>query len=370
MRVIFAGGGTGGHLFPGIAVAEALRRRFGDAEIRFVGSRKRIEVGILASAGYELVSIPAAPFSKNPWRWPGFAVRSLAAYHQSLRLVRGLGADLVVALGGYAAYWPALAAKGRRIPVVALEQNVIPGKAGRRIAGWAYATCVQFPGSAEHFRPKANVVVTGNPVRREVRETTREQGRARLGLSEKERVVLVVGGSQGSHAINELVVEALGKLARIEGHFLIHQTGKSDYSRVEGAYQAAGVRGLVGAFFDEMPAHLAAADVVVGRAGATGIAEICVRGLPSILIPYPHAAEAHQEANARELASRGAAVVLDERKTTSEEFFRELEKLLGDPGRMRRMSEAARALGIGDAAERVVEICAQAVCAGRGGGER
>ena len=361
MQFLFAGGGTGGHLFPGLALARELRRRYPDSHSRFVASRRKLETHIVSRSGFPFVSIPAIPLPRAPWRWPVFALCSLAAYRQSARLIRALDVDLVVALGGYAAYWPALAAKAAGVPVVVLEQNVIPGKANRRIARWACAACVQFPDSRDLFPKDANVVVTGNPLRPEILSLSRQEGRRHYNIPEHAAVLLILGGSQGATAINSLVVDALRDLACIENLFVIHQTGPQDQLRVRAAYQAAGPRAMVRPFFHELPWALAAADLVVARAGATGIAEICARGLPSVLIPFPAATDDHQHANALQLESLGAAVLLDQHETDGACLVDTIKNILGDPDRMRKMSAGAQQLAVGNAAERVADICADAL---------
>jgi len=361
MHLLFAGGGTGGHLFPGLALARELRRRYPDSHSRFIGSRRKLEISIVSKSGFPFVSIPAVPFPKAPWRWPAFALCSLASYRQSARIIRALDVDLVIALGGYAAYWPALAAKYARVPVVVLEQNVIPGRANRRIARWACAACVQFPDSQKLFPKEANIVLTGNPIRQEIFTLSRQDGRRHYNIPENATVLLILGGSQGAAAINSLVVGALRQLARIDRLFVIHQTGSQDQSRVRAAYQVAGPPAMVRPYFHELPWALAAADLVVARAGATSIAEICARGLPSILIPFPAATEDHQRANARQLEALGAAVLLDQHETGSRRLFETIKNILGDPDRMRRMSDAAKKLAADDAVERVADICADAL---------
>jgi len=357
MHVVFAGGGTGGHLYPGIAVADALRRRHPKCSVRFIGSSRSLEAEILKRAGCEAVSIPARPFTRLPWKWPSFALCSAAAYRQSARILRALDVGLLVALGGYTAYWPARAARARSIPVVVLEQNAIPGKANRRIARWAKAVCVQFADSADAFPKGANVITTGNPIRREVVELSRDEGRRRLGIADDAKVLLVVGGSQGADAVNELMVGMARDLAQMNGLFVIHQTGKSHQARVRSAYQVARVTGKAQAFFHDLPSALSAADLVVSRAGATSIAEFCARGLPSILIPFPHAAENHQSANAQALASHDAAVLVEQADVDREDFRKLLLDLLQDDARLAKMGNNARRLGAPDALDNVIAVC-------------
>lgn len=361
MHVVFAGGGTGGHLYPGIAVADELRRRHPDCSVQFIGSSRSLEAEILKRADCSAMSIPARPFTKLPWKWPAFALCSAAAYRQSMRILRALDVDLLVALGGYTAYWPARAARARNIPVVVLEQNAVPGKANRRIARWAKAVCVQFPDSATAFPKGANVLTTGNPVRREIVQQTADEGRRRFGIAPDAKVLLVVGGSQGAIAVNELLVGMARKLAQTKGLVVIHQTGKSDQARISSAYQVAGLTATVQAFFHDLPCALSAADLVVSRAGATSIAEFCARGLPSVLIPFPHAADNHQRANAQTLASHDAAAVFDQAGLDREAFGTLLLELLHDDARLTEMGACARRLGAPDALDNVVAVCEDAM---------
>ena len=361
MHIVLAGGGTGGHLYPGIAVADELRRRHPDCAVRFVGSSRSLEAEILKRARCDAVSIPARPFTKLPWKWPSFALCSAAAYRQSVRILRAFDVDLLVALGGYTAYWPARAARARGVPVVVLEQNAVPGRANRRIARWAKAVCVQFPDSADAFPKGANVVTTGNPVRPEVVQLGRNEGRKRFAIAREAKVLLVVGGSQGAGAVNELMVGMARELARMKGLFVIHQTGKSDQARVRSAYQVAGVSGRAQAFFHDLPSALSAADLVVSRAGATSIAEFCARGLPSVLIPFPYAADNHQSANAKALASHDAAVVVEQAGLDREAFRTLVVELLQDEARLAKMGDNARRLGAPDALDKVVAVCEDAM---------
>lgn len=360
-RVLIAGGGTGGHLFPGIAVADELVRRFG-TEVRFVGSTHGIERTAVPRAGYVVELLPMRGLRREgiggllraAWRIPASVVAAL-------RLVGAFRPELVVGVGGYASFPAVLAAFLRRVPVVLLEQNASPGAATRALAPLARCVCVSFPQTKELLGSRA--VVTGNPVRGGAATAAAaapdEPGRDASGRPVR---ILVFGGSAGAHRLNEVVPAALAAVGRpLE---IVHQTGVNDRDEVERAYGALGVAASVHAFIDDMVAEYRRADLVVCRAGATTIAELTALGVAAILVPFPFAAGDHQRLNGQALVDAGAAWMILDRELSPERLAETVRGALADPAALAETRRRARALGHPDATERVLDACVRAAGGG------
>lgn len=353
--VIYAGGGTGGHLFPGLAVAECLARKRPELRQLFLTGRRPTERNILANFGYERVEMFAPRAPCRVWQYPAFAVRFAFAWLRCRRLLRRNNVVAVIGLGGYASA-PMVTACAGRCPVVLLEQNTIVGRANKFLSRLADVVVVAWARSRECFGPDVDVRHLGNPVRSAIADVTRKDALDRLGLSEVRQTVLVWGGSQGAHAINEAVVDGLGVLKEVRDRVqFVHQTGPEDESAVKKAYDRAGLPAHASAFMDA-PTAYSAADLFVGRAGATTLAEVCIVGLPMILVPYPHAAAGHQDLNARVTQRAGAAVVIDQSELTGERLADAIGELLTDPDRRAKMTAAAKSMARPQAVENVAEL--------------
>jgi UDP-N-acetylglucosamine--N-acetylmuramyl-(pentapeptide) pyrophosphoryl-undecaprenol N-acetylglucosamine transferase len=353
-RVIVAGGGTGGHLYPGLALAETLEGR--GLGVVFIGTAGGIEARAVPAAGYRLRLITGRQLRGGG---VGRAAAGLAALGrgtaQAFGLLGELRPDLVVGVGGYASVAAVLAARLRRLPTVLLEQNVVPGAATRLLARFADRVCVGFAESLAAL-PRGRGVHTGNPVRAAVLRAADRPPHPRLGL-------LVFGGSAGARRVNEAILAALPHLGPLGRAIdVIHQTGAADLAAVRERYAGLGLGARVEPFLDDMGAAYAAADVVLARAGATSCAELTAVGLPSVLVPYPYAADDHQRRNAEVLAAAGAAEVIADRDLEGERLAAALRRLLEDGARRAAMAAAARALGRPDAAARVADECL-ALCA-------
>ena len=347
--VVIAGGGTGGHLFPGLAVAEALTGR--GLGVTFVGTAGGIEVREVPAAGYPLRLVPGQQLRGGGG---ARAIRGVGATFRGVRharaLLRELAPRLVVGVGGYASVAVVLAARLGRIPAVLLEQNVVPGAANRMLGRFTSRICLGFAEAASYF-PAGRSVHTGNPIRRGILAAGPRRPSSRRGL-------LVVGGSQGAHRLNEAMTSAAALLgADLEGVDLVHQTGVTDRDAVAARYAALGMDARVEAFLGDMGPVYAATDVVLGRAGAMTCAELTAVGLPAILVPYPFAADDHQRHNAEVLVRAGAAMMILDRDLDGERLATALRSLLGDADRHAAMATAARALGRPQAAERVAAEC-------------
>jgi len=357
MRMLIAGGGTGGHLFPGVAIAEELRAREPDAPVRFVGTQRGIEARVLPDLGWELKTIDVSGLKTVGALG---AIRGLfrlpRALWQARRELKAWRPDVVIGVGGYASGPVVLMARLRGIPTAICEQNSIPGLTNKILGRVARAVFLSFEESRRFFRPK-KVILSGNPVRRDLLQrllaSTAAQADAALH-------VLVCGGSQGAVAVNELASAALIALAKEAKLVIVHQTGEKDLAATRERYAAGGVTAECHAFIKDMAAAYQRADVIIGRAGATTVAELAIAGKPAIFIPYPFAADNHQEINAREMAEAGAALMFRQSELTAPALAEALRGLL-DPARRATMGAAMKALAKPRAAAAVIDWAEQMV---------
>jgi UDP-N-acetylglucosamine--N-acetylmuramyl-(pentapeptide) pyrophosphoryl-undecaprenol N-acetylglucosamine transferase len=349
IRLLLAASGTGGHLFPGIAVAEAARRGVG-AEVLFVGTAGGMEKEVIPRLGFPLRLIPAEQLRGRSWWGVARALwAALRGVKAAWRVVREFAPDLIFSIGGYASGPIVLAGWVRRVPCVLLEPNVIPGLTNRLLGRFATRVCVGFPRTAHSF-PPLKAVYTGNPVRW---SGPAPQGQAPPAAGEF--TLLIFGGSAGARRLNQILPQAL---ARVGGDLrVIHQTGKADYAEVKAAYDRLGIAATVTPFIDNMHEVYTAADLVVCRAGATTLAELTTLGKPAILIPYPYAVDDHQRANAEVLVEAGAAHMLLDAELTPERVSRVLHDLTTNHQQLDAMARAAAALGRPDATAAVVREC-------------
>jgi len=355
---LLAGGGTGGHLFPGIAVAEALLEREPNARILFVGSDREIEVKILAATNYEHLSIPAMSLSGAVRRPVRFLQRSMAAIRTVGRFIEERTPDVVIGCGGFASAAPVLAARRRGIPFVLLEQNVIPGRSTRWLSRLGGRVCLSFESTRERLPRSVETILTGNPVRRAIGDlacTSDAEPPSTAGHNQ----LLVLGGSQGARAINDMLIAFVEEHPEaLHAWRIVHQTGAADDKRVRRHYESQGINAEVGAFFDDMPQRYRHSTLAVARAGATTLAELACAGLPAILVPYPHAADNHQWHNAAFFADAGAAVIVEQETTgrCNETFQMALRALLAVDDLRTFMRKDMAQLARPDAAGSVVNV--------------
>ncbi len=367
LGLLLCGGGTGGHLFPGIAVAEELRRQQPGSRLLFAVTGRELELDLLRRSGIEAAVVPSAPVKG---RSAADRLRGLRTVWQGIRVARRLlrrfRPDVVLGVGGYAAVPVMFAARLCRVPCCLHEQNALPGLANRLLARVAVRVFLSLPDEGGRF-PPAKVVLTGNPVRRAI-VAAGERSPAPLA-GERSPHLLVLGGSQGARRVNELVVSGLEAVANRlpAGLEVTHQTGARDEERVRAAYRRLGIKAEVRAFFDDMAALYGRADLVVARAGATTLAELAVTGRPALLIPYPHAADDHQARNAEVMVARGAARMMREEGLAAVSLGRELASLIHDRPLLCRMGDAARTLGRPAAAAAIVGQLNDVVASRRGG---
>jgi UDP-N-acetylglucosamine--N-acetylmuramyl-(pentapeptide) pyrophosphoryl-undecaprenol N-acetylglucosamine transferase len=352
MRVLIAAGGTGGHIYPGIAVANEVMRRDAKSEVRFVGTARGLETRLVPQAGFELSLIESAGL-KNV----GLVARMRGllllpkSFFAARRLIREFRPDVVVGAGGYVTGSVLLTAALMRIPTLVMESNALPGFTNRRLARFVNRAAVAFEAALPYFRGKG--VVIGNPVRREFFDIPpKKRDATRFSL-------LVFGGSQGARAINEAMVAALPHLeAERDVLKITHQTGEADFEKVSAGYRDAGwnERADVRRYIDDMVAEFALADLIVSRAGATTSAELVAAGKAAIMIPFPQAADDHQRKNAEALEAAGAAHMILQKDLTGERLATEINALTKAPDELTKMEAESRKLARGDAAVAAVNL--------------
>lgn len=368
MRVLIAGGGTGGHIYPALTIGKALLEK--GADVVFAGTEKGLEKEIIPREGFDLQFISVDYFPRRlSWRLVRSIFIAAKGVGDAISLVRRLSPDICVGTGGYVAGPVVLAAALLGIPTVVQEQNALPGLTNRILVHFVDKVALGYEAAAHSFRRRDKLVFTGNPIRPEIVAMTRQRGAARLRLDPAKRLVLVTGASQGARSINQAILEAFPKFRRLDAQFLVvagtagyealiagieRQTTES-HPFLDGQGRAFGNVMVVPYLYD-MPAALAASDLVVGRAGALSIAEVTARGLPAILVPYPHAAENHQEKNARVLEAAGAARVILDRDLSADTLYDEIASLLNHEERLRDMAKASRRLGKPDAVWEIVAL--------------
>lgn len=350
MRVLIAGGGTGGHVIPALAIAQKLRELY-SADVQFVGTARGIETRLVPNAGYALHLIDVGQLNRVSL---AMRLKTLTALPMSIlaavRLLRSLKPDIVLGVGGYASGPAAIAAVLLRTPLVLFEPNVVPGFVNRRVARFAAAAAVHFEETGAWFR---RYEVTGVPVRE-----------AFFNLPEpipgKAPTLLLFGGSQGARALNRALVGALPELRRqLPNLQIIHQTGQRDYDEISARYAELGIPAEVSAFIDDMPRTFAAADVIVCRSGASTVAEVAAAAKAAIFVPLPTAADDHQLRNAESLDKRNAAILIHERDLTPERLSDAVVQMFADGEQLKRIGQAARALAHRDAAAHIARILAE-----------
>jgi len=366
LHVVFAGGATAGHLMPGLAVAEVLRRWLPQVRLTFMLTGKPLERRLLAREGFAWKKINAAPWSASGWGALRCAASMLLGYRQAACFLRREQGCLVVSLGGYTAAPGALAAVRLGIPLVVLEQNAIPGRTTRAFAARARAVCLAMPEAAAHLPARCRVHLTGNPLRAgflcaraEAAEARRTDSGAQRRSARPARLV-VLGGSNGASWLNEHLPNVLAPHRRLlDGWQILHQTGAGHEQATRRAYADCGLEAQVVSFVDDMPAVLRGAELAICRAGATTLSELAAMGVPAVLIPYPHAADDHQLRNAQAFARAGAAVVVDQRDAPGSvegRLSETLSRLLAEPETRRRMARAMARQARPDATRTVARL--------------
>ncbi len=356
-RIILSGGGTGGHIYPAVAVAEALKRRFGDeVELLFVGAEGKMEMEKVPALGYNIVGLPTAGLQRRltllNLALPFKVAKSIS---KAKRVIREFKADIVVGFGGYASAPVLWAAQRMGVPTLIQEQNSYAGVTNKILSRRARKICVAYDGM-ERFFPADRIVMTGNPLRGSFSSATssvRSEGLAHYGLTDEKPVVLVVGGSLGTRTLNEMMKRWIAEQNGKPNVQVIWQTGKFYEREMQEFFAAHPTEGVwQGAFINRMDLAYAAADLVISRSGACTVSELCLVGCPTLFVPSPNVAEDHQTKNAMALVDKGAAEIVRDTEAV-EKAMKRAEELLADKERMATLRKNIAALGIGDSADRV-----------------
>ena len=363
MRILLAGGGTGGHIYPALAIAERLKDLHPECEILYVGTQKGLENRIVPQRGvpFQTIAVEGLPRKISPALVKAVG-RAFGGCMDARKIVKRFQPDLVIGTGGYVCGPVVLSAHLAGVPAMIHEQNAFPGVTNKILARFVDKIMVNFKASEKYFVHKERICVTGLPVRQEVLRTNRQEGLDYFGFSADKNTLLISGGSRGARSINRAMAKAYPQLLKESGLQILHLTGAVDYEDTLQAIAAENIdlndypQLLVKPYLDEMQYGLAAADFVVGRAGATFLAEITACGLPGILIPYPYAAENHQEYNAKALADQNAAVMILDKELTGNLLCQNIINIHRQPELRTQMAVNAQNAGKRDALDEIVRL--------------
>ena len=357
MKVMIAGGGTGGHLFPGLALAEEFKKRDAGTEVVFVGTEHGIEARIIPREGYPIRFLRAEGIvGKSFMKKMKATLKTAVSILDARKILGTVVPDIVIGVGGYASGAIVLMASLRSIPTLIHEQNSVPGTTNRILGRFVDRVCVTYQESMPVF-PMGKTFLTGNPIRMNILKGDRESASRLFSLDKDLFTVFIFGGSSGAGSINRVMVDALNHLGDLRDSIqFLHQTGEKDFQGIREAYRKAGMKGTVAPFIYQMAEAYAAADVVISRAGATTLAELTALGKPAILVPYPHAAGRHQEFNAMKLREMGAAHVMLDHEMSGELMAQQIRAMREDGRGLKEMQKASRGLGTPDACGRIVDI--------------
>lgn len=371
MKIIVSGGGTGGHIYPALTLIRALEKEVPALDVLYVGTHAGLEADIITKEGIPFETVDLQGFKRslspaNLWR----AARAVKGVGRAMGIVRKFQPDVVIGTGGYVCGPVLMAAGLLGIPSLIQEQNVIPGITNKILARFVDKIATGYQEADKYF-PAAKVIFTGNPIRAEVMEPRQENAYEAFGLRPGRKTVLVSGGSRGARSINRAMVEVLKHYAGRDDMQILHATGKDEYEDIMNRARSSGMdlaradNLRVEPYLYDMPKAMSIADLAVFRAGATGLAELTAKGIPAILIPYPYAAENHQEYNARAVEKAGAARVILNKEISPEILIEAIDSLLADEGRLHRMAAASRALGRPRAADVITGLIIELARSGR-----
>jgi len=359
MRIIFAGGGTGGHIYPALAIAKLIKENMKDAEIIFVGTEKGLEMSLVPKEGFKLRTITVSGFKRKISKELLKTMKDLfCGLKEARKIIDEFKPDVVVGTGGYVCGPVLLIAALKGIPTLIHEQNVIPGFTNRILSYFVDKIAVSFEETKQYFHNKNKVIVTGNPIRKEILEKNKRESRTLLGFHFKKPLVLIVGGSRGAEKINQTVMEIIRR-GHEKSYQMVVITGEKHYSNFVNELTRSGIdlNNLedirIIPFAYNMPDYLSAADLIVCRAGAITVAEVTAIGLPSIIIPSPYVADNHQEYNARLLEKNNASIVILEKDLSSDLLEDVILRVIRDESLLQSMSRNALNLGIRDAADKI-----------------
>jgi UDP-N-acetylglucosamine--N-acetylmuramyl-(pentapeptide) pyrophosphoryl-undecaprenol N-acetylglucosamine transferase len=356
----FAGGGTGGHIYPSIAVAEHIVKFEPTAKIHFFISERSIDEQILSKTGFEYSALPARGFSIWPGKLIGFCTSFSKSYGIAKRAIAECKSAVVIGVGGFIAAPACFAAHKLKVPVVLLNVDIVPGRANKIIGRWANEIFLQFEDTRQYFsKRKASINVVGCPLRSGFENPEPDKIRSELGFDENKKTLLITGASSGSENINRTVCSLLEKLGVFADDWqIVHLTGTANYDKARQKYAEAKIGHKVLSYFDDMPSLLAASDLVIGRSGAVSVAEYAAASVPSICMPYPYHKDKHQYLNAGKLVEAGAAVIVDDLPDQEERqgwLWEELKELMKDETRLQEMQQACKSIARLDASLKITE---------------
>lgn len=365
MKVILSGGGTGGHIYPALTIADQIKKQRPDAQIVFVGTRQGLEKNIIPRYGYPLRFIEIAGFRRS---LSLDTLRSFAKLFTGLaganRLISEIKPDLVIGTGGYVCGPVVFLAALRGIPTAIQEQNAMPGVTNKILARVVKKVFLGYREAEKYFGGKSRKIYTGNPIRSDILSNKREDAVKAFGLDPEKKTILVSGGSRGAQSINKAMLYVENALSGRHDVQVLHATGEANYEAYMKELTKKGELDdniIVKPYLHDMPVALAAADLAVFRAGAIGLAELTAKGIPSVLIPYPYATANHQEFNARAVEAAGAAKVILDKELTGEKLLEEIEHLLIRSEELQKMKKAAKSLGKPSAAKDIAQQALQLV---------
>ena len=355
MKVIFAGGGTGGHLMAGLSIAEEISSRSPDTSIVFFCTDLKKEAGYIENSGYEINQIRARKLTSFR-HLPSFVFISTVGIVCSLFHIARIKPDVIVGLGGFGSVLPVVAAYMCRIPIVLIEQNSIPGRANLALARWADIILCHWENTAERFKKVKSISVTGIPVRKDIVKHKTATAYKTFGLACQGKTLLIMGGSQGAQTINKVLLQCVPKIKKLIPELqIIHLTGKLGYNEVKIGYENMGIKAFVSEYFEDMGLVYGTADLVICRSGANTISEITEVGVPAILIPYPYATDNHQYWNAYELAKNGGAYIVKQEELNPEKMVELVVRFLTNYEKLHKMGTLNKSLSKPFAASRVVD---------------
>lgn len=362
MRIIVSGGGTGGHIYPAVTLIRTLQRLQPGSEVLYVGTQTGLEADIIPKEGLPFQTVDICGLERKlSLKNLHTAGKALCGVWRARRIIQDFVPDVVIGTGGYVCGPVLLAASLLGVPTMIQEQNVFAGITNKLLGKFVAKVALGYREAAAHF-PAGKTVFTGNPIRAEVMSAKREESLREFGFDAGKLTVLVSGGSRGARSINRAMLEVHRHFSGNKALQLLHVTGKNEYNDIVGKMHKQGINSdgsgniIIKPYLYDMPKALAIADLAVFRAGAVGLAELMARGIPSILIPYPHAAENHQEYNALAMQKNGAALVIHDQALSGQALIEKIEMLLSDRTKLEAMAAASRAMGRPDAAETIAAL--------------
>ena len=363
MRVLVTGGGTGGHIYPALAVAQSILKKYPSGEVLYIGTDKGLENKIVPQANIPFQTIDVEGLQRK------FSVRgiktifkALKGTGEALKIVKKFGPQVVIGTGGYVCGPVVLAARMLKIPTIIHEQNALPGITNRMLARFVDKILITFPESSKHFANKEKIIITGLPIREEIFGITKEEGYLNFNFNPKKKTLLVTGGSRGAQSINWAMIEAYPELIKRKDLQIIHITGQFGYEDIISRLEGKGINLekygniILRPYLHQMEYALAIADLYVARAGATFLAEVTAKGIPGVLVPYPYAAENHQEFNARALVDQEAAIMILDKDMNGTKLYTEIINMIDNPHKLKEMGKNSKKAGNTESLAKIIEV--------------